>query len=172
MAEGKCGDPEKGFYVKSCLSVCSCWVCQIIETPGWHGWVSELAHNEGDVPQLLPVSDTSLNQEWREKLTLLENKSLLSRQMWACVCVHACALVWVHQRLWIIGLKSFYTQTVYGILSCRHAQFLSCQWVWSRLKPCGQSVWTLCLSVRPPFLTHFSSWFLLRLFEWENMLIK
>lgn len=68
--------------------MCSCveW-CQIPETPGWHGWVMELAHNEGDVPQLLPVSDASLNQEWREKLTLLANKSpLLSRQM----CVRAC----------------------------------------------------------------------------------
>lgn len=41
-------------------------MCQIIQTPGWHGWVRELAYNEGDVPQLLPVSDASLNQEWRE----------------------------------------------------------------------------------------------------------
>lgn len=39
---------------------------RITQTPGWHGWVRELAHNEGDVPQLLPVSDASLNQELRE----------------------------------------------------------------------------------------------------------
>lgn len=66
-------------------------MCQIVQTPGWHGWVRELAYNEGDVPQLQPVSDASLNQERREKLTLLANKSLLlSRQMWACLCVCVC----------------------------------------------------------------------------------
>lgn len=42
------------------------WVCQISPTPGWHGWVRELAHNKGDVPHLLPVSVASLNQEWRK----------------------------------------------------------------------------------------------------------
>ena len=88
---------KKDFHFKLCVCVCVCahlcWVCQIIQTPGCHGWVRELAHNEGDVPQLLPVSDASLNQEWREKLTLLEKKSmLLSRQMWVCCCVFVCAV--------------------------------------------------------------------------------
>lgn len=45
-----------------------------MQTPGWHGWVRDLAYNEGDVPQLLPVSDACLNQEWREKLTWLAKK--------------------------------------------------------------------------------------------------
>lgn len=52
-----------------CVCACvyiECVVCQITQTPGWHGWVRELAYNEGDVPQLLPVSDASLIQEWRE----------------------------------------------------------------------------------------------------------
>lgn len=95
--------------VPVCVCVCACAhacvECQIIQTPGWHGRVRELAYNEGDVPQLLPVSDGSLNQEWREKLTLLANKSpLLSRQMWVCGCV---CFVWVH-KFWITGFDIFF----------------------------------------------------------------
>lgn len=112
---------KKTFYVKLCLCVCArtlVQVCQIPQTPGWHGWVRELAYNEGDVPQLLPVSDASLNQEWREKLTLLANKSsLLSRQMWAHICKGV--------NEFINGSESFYhPQTVYDTLACRDTQCL------------------------------------------------
>lgn len=47
-----------------CASASMCvGVSKIIQTLGWHGWIMELAHIEGDVPDPLPVSDSSLNQE-------------------------------------------------------------------------------------------------------------
>lgn len=123
-----------------------CWVCQIIQTPGWHGWVRELAHNEGDVPQLLPVSDSSLNQEWREKSTLLAHKSsLLSRQMWVCiVCV--CVLVRAHGWFCIFSLIS-YTQTVCDMRPCTHAWLVDLSVTAVEPTALWAEMWTFCLSV-------------------------
>lgn len=103
MAQGKCGESgEKKKGLISFPTLCggwSCWVCQITQTPGWHGWVRELAHNEGDVPKSLPVSVAGLNQARREKLV----NELLSRQMWACECLCAC-LCRAHKWFWITAL--------------------------------------------------------------------
>ena len=65
IAYGLGADEHPGKWALS-SATCLYSECQISQTPGWHGWVSELAHNKGDVPQLLPVSVASLNQEWRK----------------------------------------------------------------------------------------------------------
>lgn len=129
---------KKEVHVKLCVCVCVflCWVCQIIQNPGCHGWVRELAHNEGDVPQLLPVSNASLNQEWREKLTLLEKKSmLLSRQMWVCVCL--CGLSGYVKDFESLVWYLFIIPKEYDTLSDRRTQCLLPQWLWPSLSPCG-----------------------------------
>lgn len=89
-AAGICEDPENGFHIKLCVCVCLNWVLRITQTPEWHGRVRELAHNEGDVPQLLPVSDTSLNQELREvqdeKVPVVVKASVCARLGLLMIC--------------------------------------------------------------------------------------
>lgn len=145
MAEGKCGDPErKKAFLSSRASVCgSMWVCQIIQTPGWHGWVRDLAHNEGDVPQLLPVSDASLNQEWRERswhCLQTSHSCCQGRCVGAYLCVCVCVSGYItdsESLVWYLFIKQcmtyFHADSVYSV--------------------CGVSVW-VCL----PSLTHFSSY--------------
>lgn len=131
--------------MSSCAFAFLVFVCRITQTPGCHGWVRELADNEGDVPQLLPVSDACLNQEWREKLTLLAYKSsLLSRQMWKWIYVHTCL------GFWVIGLIPL-SHPEHDIFVCSHAQCFYLLLLWLNLQPCGQC--GLLVWVFPP--THF-----------------
>lgn len=126
MAAEICGDPEKAF-MSSLVRMCLClyWVCQIIQTPGWHGWVRELAYNEGDVPQLLPVSDASLNQEWRE-VDIASKKVTVVVKADMCDC-----LSWyINESKSLVWYIFYHNQKVYNILSCRRTLCLFHQWLW------------------------------------------
>lgn len=48
-----------------CVCVCVEY-CELLRPQGGTAGSGSLAHNEGDVPHLLPVSDASLNQDLRE----------------------------------------------------------------------------------------------------------
>lgn len=54
-------------FMSSCVCECVCVeYCEWLRPQGGTAGSGSLAHNEGDVPHLLPVSDASLNQDLRE----------------------------------------------------------------------------------------------------------
>lgn len=125
-------------------------VSPIIETPGWHGWVRELACNEGDVPRWLPVSDARLNQE-RPARSRHRSQTSHPCCQGRCGCVH----VWMfgcinnHKSLRCCCFFQYihidHTLTVADMLYCRHTVCWLSQWF---PEPVAFWVeWRLCLIV-------------------------
>lgn len=146
-------DLKKGFVssracvcVRVCVRARLCWVSNHSDPRvAWPG--------QGAGIQWRGCPTVAASFRWQSKSGMEREVDIACKQVTVVVKadVGVCVLSGCisSESLGLISFSISFTQTVYDILSCRHAQCLFNQWLRRGLQPCVQGVWTLSASADP-----------------------